>query len=71
MEPPKKKSVWAQVGSYISLGFFLPSAIAAGYVLGWALDRAFDTSFLKIVFLIVGIVAGFVELIRVASRNSW
>ena len=71
MEPPRKKSPLAQIGTYLSLGFFLPSAIAAGYLIGLALDGVFETTFLRIVFLLVGIVAGFVELIRVASRGSW
>ena len=70
MASPNKKSVWAQVGAYLSLGFFLPAASVAGYLIGVGLDRLFDTTFLKIVFLIVGIAAGFVEMIRIVSRNS-
>jgi len=48
----------------------LPAATATGYFLGLLLDRLFGTSFLYLVFLLIGIIAGFVELIRVVTRNS-
>ncbi len=70
MAGPKKKSTWAQIGDYASLGVMLPACTVVGYFIGLALDHLFHTSFLKIVFLILGIIAGFVELIRVVSRNS-
>jgi len=41
-----------------------------GYAIGYLLDRAFGTGFLKIIFLILGTVAGFLELIRQLGRDS-
>jgi len=70
MAAPPSKSVWKQVGDYASLGVMLPATTAAGYFLGLLLDRLFGTSFLYLVFLLIGIIAGFVELIRVVTRNS-
>ena len=70
MEPPKKKTNWAQIGDYASLGVMLPACTVTGYFIGVGLDYLFGTHFLYIVFLIVGIAAGFVELYRIASRNS-
>jgi F0F1-type ATP synthase assembly protein I len=41
-----------------------------GWLIGSAFDRWLHTSWLYIVGLIVGIIAGFVELIRTASANK-
>ena len=70
MPPPKKKSPWAQASQYASLGVALPAATITGYFLGLLLDHWLGTDFLYIVFLILGIAAGFLELYRVVSRNS-
>ena len=70
MEPPKKKTNWAQIGDYASLGVALPATTVTGYFIGVFLDYWFGTHFLYIIFLIVGIVAGFFEIYRVVSRNS-
>lgn len=53
-----------QVSEYTSLAFLLPAASFAGYVIGYLLDKAFGTHFLDWVFLILGTVSGFVQLIR-------
>ena len=58
------------VGEYTSLAFLLPAATFVGYVIGYLLDKAFHTHFLYIVFLILGIVAGFVQLIRQLQRDT-
>lgn len=59
-----KKPLMVQVGQYTSLAFLLPVATIVGYIAGYLLDKAFGTHFLYLVFLILGIAAGFVELIR-------
>jgi len=58
------------VGEYTSLAFLLPAATFAGYLIGYLLDRAFHTHFLYIPFLILGIAAGFVQLIRQLLRDT-
>jgi F0F1-type ATP synthase assembly protein I len=60
----------ATVGEYTSLAFMLPAATLVGYVVGYLLDRAFHTHFLYIPFLILGIVAGFVQLVRQLMRDT-
>lgn len=60
----------AQVGEYTSLAFLLPAATFVGYLIGYLLDRAFGTDFLYIPFLILGIVAGFIQLIRQVQRDT-
>jgi len=59
-----------QVGEYTSLAFLLPAATFVGYIIGYLLDRAFGTHWLYILFLILGIVAGFVQLIRQLMRDT-
>ncbi len=58
------------VGEYTSLAFLLPAASLVGYAIGYLLDRAFHTHFLYIPFLILGIAAGFVQLVRQLMRDT-
>ncbi|MGD0360383.1 MAG: AtpZ/AtpI family protein [Bryobacteraceae bacterium] len=58
------------VGEYTSLAIMLPAATLVGYVIGYLLDKAFHTHFLYIPFLILGIAAGFVQLIRQLMRDT-
>ena len=48
----------------------MPSCVVVGYAIGYYLDKAFGTTYLYIVFLLLGIVAGFVELIREVQKDS-
>jgi F0F1-type ATP synthase assembly protein I len=58
------------VAEYTSLAFMLPAATLVGYGIGYLLDRAFHTHFLYMVFLILGIAAGFVQLVRQVNRDT-
>ena len=58
------------VGEYGSLAFLLPAATFTGYIIGYLLDKAFHTHFLYILFLILGIAAGFIQLVRQVSRGT-
>jgi F0F1-type ATP synthase assembly protein I len=58
------------VGEYTSLAFMLPAATLVGYAIGYLLDRAFHTHFLYLVFLVLGIVAGFVQLVRQVNADT-
>ncbi len=55
---------------YTSLAFLLPSAAFVGYAIGYLLDKAFSTHFLYLPFLLLGIAAGFVQLIRQVTRDK-
>jgi len=48
----------------------LPVSTFVGYLIGYWLDRVFHTHFLYIVFLILGSVGGFAQLIRQVMRDS-
>ena len=66
----RQKSPMAMVGEYTGLAFLLPASTFVGYAIGHLLDKAFHTNFLYIVFLIFGIVGGFVQLIRQIQRDT-
>jgi len=62
---------WVQIARYIQLGFVLPTATVAGWLLGLALDHWLHTGWIRAVGLILGTVAGIVELLRsVLSKES-
>lgn len=55
---------------YIALVSQLPFLIVAGYGIGYALDSWLGTSYLKVVCLLAGIVAGFGQLVRELMREA-
>ncbi len=67
---PNRDNPWVQLGRYATLAFVLPSSIVVGYLIGWLLDRLFGTKFFYIIFLLLGIAAGFRELIREMSKDD-
>jgi len=66
----RNKNLLVQVEEYVALALMLPIATFVGYGIGYLLDKLFGTSFLKIVFLVLGIVSGFVQVIRQLSQDS-
>ena len=54
---------------YTAIAMTLPASTFAGYLIGYALDSWLHTTYLKIVFLILGILSGFVQLIRQLLRD--
>ena len=69
-DPGDRKSTWVQLANYSQLAFIFPAATIAGWLIGAGLDRWLHTNWLYLVGLILGIVAGFVELIRTAMADS-
>ncbi len=57
-------NIWSQVSRYTSLAFILPASTFAGYLIGYLIDRLLHTHFFYLIFLLLGIVAGFVQLFR-------
>jgi F0F1-type ATP synthase assembly protein I len=66
----KERSTWIQMAKYSQLAFVFPAATVAGWLIGVALDRWLHTTWLYVAGLIVGIIAGFVELIRAALSSE-
>jgi F0F1-type ATP synthase assembly protein I len=65
-----KKSWMSMAGEYTSLAFLLPISTLVGYVIGYLLDKAFGTHFLYVIFLVLGTISGFVQLIRQVMRDT-
>jgi F0F1-type ATP synthase assembly protein I len=64
------KTDWVQVSNYAQLAFIFPVATVVGWLIGVALDKWLHTTWLYIVGLLLGILAGFLELIRTAAKNK-
>ena len=65
-----KKSFLLQLANYSQLAFIFPAATVVGWLLGAGLDRWLHTSWFYLVGLILGIIAGFVELIRLVTSSE-
>ena len=65
-----KNGLYQQFGKYYGLAFLLPTCILVGYVIGYLLDKLFKTHFLYIVFLLLGVAAGLIELIRELNQDD-
>ncbi len=62
------RRTWMQVSRFIELGVLLPACTFIGWLIGTGLDKWLHTSWLYLVGLIVGIAAGFVQLIRTVLK---
>ena len=66
----RQKSLMAMVGDYTALAMVLPVSTFVGYGMGYGLDKLFHTHFLYVVFLILGTVSGFVQIVRQLLRDT-
>jgi F0F1-type ATP synthase assembly protein I len=58
------------VGKYASLAMLLPISTGVGFAMGYGLDHLFHTHWLRIVFLVLGTIAGFISLIRELDKDA-
>ncbi|MGC2322595.1 MAG: AtpZ/AtpI family protein [Terriglobales bacterium] len=63
----QKRSFLVLAARYSSLALALPASTFIGWVIGTLLDRWLHTTWLYLVGLILGIIAGFIELIRAVT----
>lgn len=68
--PKDSNNPFQLLGRYSYLAFLLPVSTLVGYVIGYLLDKAFHTHFLYLIFLLLGIASGFIELIREVNRDE-
>ena len=53
----------------LSIGIMLPTCVGIGYGIGYLLDRMAGTRMVfKLVFLLFGIAAGFINLFRIVNK---
>lgn len=65
---PRKQTWTVQAGEWMALAFILPASTFVGYAIGYGLDKLFGTRWLYLVFLLIGIAAGFRQLLRGIDR---
>jgi F0F1-type ATP synthase assembly protein I len=65
-----KNSLPVQLGKYYGMIFVLPAAVLVGFGIGYGLDKVFHTTFLKIVFLFLGVAAGVIDVFRELSKDD-
>jgi F0F1-type ATP synthase assembly protein I len=58
------------VGKYLNLALLLPISTFIGFLMGYGLDKLFHTTWIRFVFLALGSVAGFIELIRELNKDT-
>jgi len=66
----EKRSFWVAMARYSQLAFVLPAATATGWIAGVLLDKWLHTTWLYLLGLLLGIGAGFVELVRAAIKSE-
>lgn len=66
---PKNK-LYIQIARYSEIGFIIPAALIVGWLLGTLLDRWLDTRWMTPAGVILGAIAGFVQMIRIALRSA-
>lgn len=67
----KEKPLFKQFLDASSVGIHLVISTFVGFALGYIIDRNFNTSpWFLIIFLILGIVSGFRELLKVAKQQG-
>ncbi|MGH9663191.1 MAG: AtpZ/AtpI family protein [Bryobacteraceae bacterium] len=70
LRKPSKEGGLASFSRYLSLAALLPVSTFIGYAIGYGLDHLFGTSFLRIVFLLLGVASGFIEVIREVQKDD-
>ena len=64
--PPQK---YQNLADLLSIGIMLPACIGIGYGIGYLIDHLAGTQMaFKIIFLLFGIAAGFINLFRTVSK---
>ena len=66
----QKRNFWLQYARYGQLAFVLPASLVVGWLIGAALDHWLHTTWLYLAGILLGIAAGFIELIRTAIRDT-
>lgn len=66
----RKENFLVQAARYSQLAFVFPAALVVGWLIGGALDRWLHTTWLYLAGILLGIAAGFIQLIRAVLRDT-
>jgi ATP synthase protein I len=70
-EKPEEKSLFKHLLEASSVGIQLVLSTFVGFAIGYYLDKFFKTfPWLTVIFLLLGIFAGFYDLVRVARKQN-
>ena len=70
-EEPREKPLFKQLLEASTVGIQLVLSTFVGFAIGYFLDKYLKTfPWLTVIFLIIGIIAGFRELLRVARKQN-
>ena len=61
---------WRLMARYVPVIGLMPGCVLAGYLIGAALDYFFSTTFLRLVFILLGVAAGIIQLMRILGRDA-
>jgi F0F1-type ATP synthase assembly protein I len=64
------RSFWVTFARYSQIAMALPAATVTGLIVGYLLDKWLHTTWLYLVGLLLGIAAGFVELVRTVMKSE-
>lgn len=82
MNPPKQSETkpengrkmilqsWVRAESLVQIALTLPLSVIIGWAFGDFLDHKLHQSWIAIVGLLLGVIAGFVQVIRVANKAN-
>jgi len=68
--PEQKENFWVQAARYSQLAFVFPAALIVDGSLALRLTGWLHTTWLYLAGLLLGIAAGFIELIRAVMRDT-
>ena len=68
--PESEKKSWVRAEGLFQVGAMMVIAPLLGYFIGSWLDDKAHTTWIKIAGLLLGIAAGFVQLVRIAGREK-
>jgi ATP synthase protein I len=69
-DPSGKRSAAILWARYSQIAFIVPAGVVVGLLIGKALDYWFHTKWFFLVGVIVGAIAGFIDMIRMITRQS-
>ncbi len=66
----EKRDFLVTLARYSELAFIFPAAVVVGWLVGVALDKWLHTTWIYLAGILVGIAAGFVQLIRTVLQSE-
>lgn len=69
-DPASEKKQWVEAEKLIQIGVTFPAAVFLGWAIGAGLDKWLRKDWIYLVGLLLGIAAGFAQLVRIAMQGT-